>query len=365
MSRLDDALVAALHAKADDAAQSVDPGRARAAVEARLDRVDRRRRRRVLLIPVSVGVAAAAVAVIVFAGRDLPQAGPLPPTQPSPTSTPTPSVTHPLSIHLLAGSPGQYGFAEGNGAMARFDSIGGLAVGPTGTIYVSDFSSTLHRSVVRAITPAGHVTTIADEPTTQDAFGALAVDARGTVYVAVGHEIRRIGRNGQMFTVAGATPSTSFGSILGMVVSPDYGLDVTGAGSVREVNTHDGTVLTLPDCSCRPGAIAVAPLLDTIYIGADDYKIRMIYRHTTVSIMATGAANVLFSRMSLAVDPHSVLWAMDTAGLHTVAPDGTVSTVPLTGSPPGQPLSGIAIGANGAIYAIDEQSAIVTLRPSG
>ena len=250
--------------------------------------------------------------------------------------------------------------------MARFDSIGGLAVGSAGTVYVSDFSSTLHRSVVRAITLAGHVTTIADEPTTQNqAFGALAVDARGTVYVAVGHEIRRVGRNGQMFTVAGATPSTSFDSILGMAVFSPYGLEVTGAGLVREVDTHDGRVLTLPDCSCWPGAIAANPLSDTIYIGADDYKIRTIYRHTTVSVMATGAANVLFSRMSLAVDPHSVLWAMDTAGLHTVAPDGTVSTVPLIGSPPGQPLSGIAIGANGAIYAIDEQSAIVTLQPSG
>jgi hypothetical protein len=87
MSRLDDVLVAALQDKADDAAQSVDTARARAAVEARLDRVDQRRRRRLWLVPVAVGAVAAATLVLVIAGRGLHEAAPLPPAHPSPTST--------------------------------------------------------------------------------------------------------------------------------------------------------------------------------------------------------------------------------------------------------------------------------------
>jgi hypothetical protein len=85
---LDDALVAALQDSASTAAQSVDTVRARAAVEARWDRVDRRRRRRIWLVPVAVGAVAAAV-IIVIAGRGLREAASLPPAHPSPTPTAT------------------------------------------------------------------------------------------------------------------------------------------------------------------------------------------------------------------------------------------------------------------------------------
>ena len=87
MSGLDDALVTALRDKADAAARLVDTKGARAAVQARLDRVDHGRRRRVWLVPVAVGAAVAAVAIAAVAGRSLHQATPLPPTHPSPTST--------------------------------------------------------------------------------------------------------------------------------------------------------------------------------------------------------------------------------------------------------------------------------------
>ncbi len=86
MNRLDDAVVAALRNKADDAAQRVDATRARAAVEVRLDRIDRRRGRRVWLVLVAVGAMAAIVALVVFAGRNLPHSA-LPPAHPSPTNT--------------------------------------------------------------------------------------------------------------------------------------------------------------------------------------------------------------------------------------------------------------------------------------
>ena len=87
MNRLESALLAALRAEAEDAAQSVDATRAAAQVDARLDRVDRGRRRRVWVTVAAVGTTAAVVTAIVLAGRQLNQAAPEPPTGPAPSAT--------------------------------------------------------------------------------------------------------------------------------------------------------------------------------------------------------------------------------------------------------------------------------------
>ncbi len=242
MNDFESSLTSALRAEVEEAAACVDGIRAAQRLESGLDRVDRARRRRIWVGVVAVGAAAALISVAALAGRATDHATPIQLIEPPPTSTPAPPPTSSkpspsesfaavLSVHLLAGS---------------FDSIGGLAVGPTGTVYVSDFSSTLHRSVIRAITPAGHVTTIAGQPATRwDAgFGAVAVDGSGNVYVAAGHAIRKIGPDGQMSTLAGgATPGTvdgigskaRFDGILGMAISPTGDLYVAGAGVVRKV----------------------------------------------------------------------------------------------------------------------------------
>jgi hypothetical protein len=68
--------------------------------------------------------------------------------------------------------------------------------------------------------------------------------------------------------------------------------------------------------------------------------------------------------MSIAFDPvRSFLWVLDTAGLHAVFPDGTVSTVRLTGSLPASPAR-LGVGLDGTLYATG-QAAIVSLRPAG
>jgi len=66
-------------------------------------------------------------------------------------------VTPDGRVTTMAGG-GQPGFADGEGAIARFDTPSGLAVDDQGTLYVADTGN----SSVRKITPAGEVTTLAN-----------------------------------------------------------------------------------------------------------------------------------------------------------------------------------------------------------
>ncbi|MFN2499352.1 MAG: hypothetical protein ABR557_09720, partial [Pyrinomonadaceae bacterium] len=92
-------------------------------------------------------------------------------------------------VITLAG--GAFGHQDGKGAAAKFSSVGGMAFGPDGSLYLSDGDG------VRKVTMDGAVTTVARGLTTRTAedkpslFGAshgsltgLAVDSSGLVYVA-------------------------------------------------------------------------------------------------------------------------------------------------------------------------------------
>jgi hypothetical protein len=88
-------------------------------------------------------------------------------------------------VTTLAG--GAYGHADGRGTQARFRSIGGLAFGPDGSLYLTDAGD------VRRVGPDGEVRTVArgleglfpeDEWVGYGGLMGLAVDAGGNVYVA-------------------------------------------------------------------------------------------------------------------------------------------------------------------------------------
>ena len=113
-------------------------------------------------------------------------------------------------VTTLAGS-GEPLYADGTGAAASFSSPFGIAVGGS-TIYVADAGN--HR--VRAVTSAGKVTTLAGsgagahadgEPSVASFLGpsALAADARGNVYVGDGFRLRRITPAGVVSTLAGSS----------------------------------------------------------------------------------------------------------------------------------------------------------------
>lgn len=121
-------------------------------------------------------------------------------------------ITQDGEVSALAGNARRGGHADGTGEDARFSAPGALTVDAAGNLFVLDAGST-----VRRVTPQGVVTTLAGSPGqwgqadgsgSQARFRAargLAIDADGILYVADtgNHALRRITPEGMVTTVAG------------------------------------------------------------------------------------------------------------------------------------------------------------------
>jgi sugar lactone lactonase YvrE len=166
-------------------------------------------------------------------------------------------------VTTLAGNGGS-GDANGIGTAAQFFCPAGVAVDTSNNVYVTDGCSNL----IRKITPAGMVTTLAGNgsagssngPGTVASFDSprgIAVDASGNVYVAdmINESIRKITPAGIVSTLAG-NGSKGYSNGIGSVASFYYpmGVAVDASGNVYvtdSVNamvrkiTPDGTVTTL------------------------------------------------------------------------------------------------------------------------
>lgn len=210
----------------------------------------------------------------------------------TPTPTPTPTVPDDgLVITTVAGS-GEAGYT-GDGGPATQAMLGGpdaVAVGPDGTLYVSDGAR--H---IRTVSPDGTITTIAGAGTsgfagdggpaleaqfaTADSFwgsGGMTVAADGTVYVADrgNHRIRTIAPGGTVNTVAGSGPSVvDAGDSTGM--NGTFGGDGGPATAARLNNPSD---------------VALGPD-GTLYIADSyNYRIRAVAPDGVISTYA-GVAN--------------------------------------------------------------------------
>jgi len=180
-------------------------------------------------------------------------------------------------VTTVAGTAGSAGSADGTGAAARFNRPAGIAVDSSGNVYVADTNN----NTIRAITPAGVVTTLAGQAGASgsaDGTGAaarfngpsgLAVDAAGNLWVAdtLNHTLRKITPAGVVTTGAG-TAGVS-GSADGTGAAARFfgpqGLAADGAGNlyVADTNNHTirqvvlatGTVTTLAGAAGAPGSV--------------------------------------------------------------------------------------------------------------
>ena len=117
------------------------------------------------------------------------------------------------NVLTIAGGPGQSGYKDGSGALARFNTPNDVAMGPTGTLVVADYAN--HR--IRLIDPDGVVSTLAGSTSGfVDAQGSSArftyptgvtLDGAGNVWVAdrANVRVRRVDPSGAVSTVAGPT----------------------------------------------------------------------------------------------------------------------------------------------------------------
>jgi hypothetical protein len=157
-------------------------------------------------------------------------------------------------VSTLAGS-GEIGKADGIGAKASFNGPAGLAIGPSGNIYVADESN----HIIRKVTPAGEVTTLAGSiKGFKDGKGALAafdnpfalvVDGNENIFIAdaYNHAIRAInvGKD-EVTTMAGGSffgykddegEKALFLSPLGLTINPEGNVLVadTGNSVIRKI----------------------------------------------------------------------------------------------------------------------------------
>ncbi len=147
-------------------------------------------------------------------------------------------VTPSGNVTTIAGLAGSSGTADGSGFAARFTFPRAIAVDPAGNLWVADTQN----FTIRKVTPTGDVTTIAGLPRvggTTDGTGSaarflfttgIAVDAAGDLYVAdrYGDVIRKVTPAGIVTTIAG--------------MAPDSG-SVDAVGDQARFNTPDGVAL--------------------------------------------------------------------------------------------------------------------------
>ncbi len=191
-------------------------------------------------------------------------------------------------VTTLAGFARTSGLVDATGSAARFNGPQGIAVTPGGIVFVADTGN----HVIRRVTPAGVVTTVAGSTAgTADGVGTaaqfnspkgLTTDGAGTGYVADfgSHTIRRITLSGQVSTIGGlpGTPGSADGS--GSAARFNYPLAV-GANPQGEVFVADSynhavrrgvsgaTSVTLTVVAAGAGAGAIVSVPAGIACGVD------------------------------------------------------------------------------------------------
>lgn len=316
-------------------------------------------------------------------------------------------------VTTLAGSITS-GSSDGSGAGASFNGPYGITVDASGNIYVAD----INNHMIRKITAAGVVTTLAGSttPGSADGTGAsasfnqpygVAPDASGNLYVAdrANHMIRKVTAAGVVTTLAGSTtPGSSDGTGTGASFNAPNAVALDGNGNVYVADrgnnmirkiTPEGVVTTLAGSTTpgssdgtgtgasfdRPNGVA----LDTnnnVYVGSfGNPMIRKITPAGVVTTVAgsttagasdgTGPGASFNAPAGVAVDAHGHVYVADRDNhmIRKITPAGVVTTLAGSttsgfsdGTGSGATFTnptGLALDANGTIYVADRNNNMI------
>lgn len=308
------------------------------------------------------------------------------------------------AVSTLAGKAGFAAYFDGTGAGAAFNSPTGVAIDGAGNIFVAD---TLNYAV-RAVTPAGAVTTIAglhrgttNGPGSAAAFyrpEGIAVDSSGTLFVAdtQNHTIRKITADHTVSTFAGSARyyENVDGTGAGARFHAPAHLAIDGSGnlyaadrgncSIRKI-TQAGAVTTVAGTGPEsgsidatgsaarfnfPGGIAIAADGNTFVADAMNHVIRKISPEGVVATFAGSAGqagyvdgNAAAARFNgpqgIAVDAQGNVYVADSLNnkIRKITTAGVVSTI--AGGYAFEWPTGIAIDRDGSLIVGDTDKALV------
>jgi hypothetical protein len=227
------------------------------------------------------------------------------------------------TVTTLAGSPTVRGNVDGTGSAATFSSPIGVARDAAGTLYVAD--STNH--TIRKVTSAGVVTTFAGtagSAGSADGLGTaasfnfptgIALDASGNVYVSdtTNNLVRKITPAGAVTTLAGVAGIVGSSDGIGgnALFNAPGGLAVDASGNIYLADTGNSTIRKITPANVVTtfaGLPGVAGLRD-----------------------GSGSTAWFNQPKALTVDGSGNVWVADTgnAAIREITPAGVVSTLAL------------------------------------
>ena len=280
-------------------------------------------------------------------------------------------ITADGAVTTLAGTAGLAGSADGTGAAARFTAPTGATVDPAGNVYVADQGN----HTIRKITSTGVVTTLAGTaamPGITDGLAAaarfnspagLAVDPTGSVYVADqnNHTVRKITSTGSVTTLAGRAGITGDTDGAGAAARFDQPADIAsdGAGNIYVADSENATIRKIAPAGDVSTLAGTAELT-----GSDD---------------GTGAAARFNDPDGVAVDASGTVYVADTENstIRKITAAGVVTTLAgaagqfgaLDGTGGAARFSSptaVAAGPDGNLYVVDQDNqAIRKITPGG
>ena len=333
-----------------------------------------------------------------------------PPPVAPPPQNPVPAPAPVIGIMTFAGQPGTKGYTDGPIATAEFRLPNNVAVDAKGNIYVADTAN----DMIRKITPDGMVHTLAgmarnrgsaDGQGTNAQFWApfgIAVDPSGNVYVAdtANNTIRKISADGVVSTLAGlaAHPGTndgagtlarfrnpwsvavdgSDGDVFVADMSNDTIRRITPAGVVNTFAGQPGMIGNTDGFGNdarfnNPFGVAVDSSGNVYVSDTANNAIRKI-THRVVTTLAglpgyagdadgSGTDARFWNPQGLAVDSAGDIYVADTGNniVRKITPMGAVTTVPepsqgdetTHGSATLKSPGGVAVDSSGNIYVAD------------